>query len=677
MFSNVYYQQDNRAIYLHLDGALRLIPSVQTFKNLFGVDFKATDVNQFPNAQSAPYNIQYPISADSKLYTLSTDKAPKPIYFADVFPWREGTLVFRRVVSKSQLLKLGFANNATTWPNAQIPSIEVPLAVDSTDNWFLQTVLSGNYELYSYLCHKTVVGKFFASWVVPGLKKEKVKAKIAETQEAINRLKGEVRVQQPNFNPAGGYAYLKNQPITISCPTPNTTIYYTLDGRDPITGPGGSPVYQSTFVLPLGNPATPSMTVKAIAECYDSIGASPIMSATYTYTKYLVPNPTFSPTPGDQKRNRITVSLACESDTTIYYTTDGRDPTTSSTIYTGSFMLDLSASSKTVKAFATHNVYGGSSSITSATYRFVPAKISPPTFSPPPPEYYAPIIPVTVSPTEPDSIIRYSTMSGRNPDIMYETPVLLTLAGQPANTATIYAQATNTFGSLPSDIVSQMYTCSINWTHAWPLSTSALDSIGNVTLNATEVTYSSKRYLGNYAYFNGKGILTTESTGTMQKPVFSVSAWVAPISINNPENYAPVWVFEEISSGNDGPGILIYADGSVVAQTIQQDKKYVLIQTRPYRVHFDPPNFPMPTFLVLVADGKNLKLYIDGLLSGTASYDGTLSTSHCGRFNIGAEKAGGSGGAIRHQMEGIIYKVYYTDVALSERQVMELQYQSR
>ena len=670
MFTNVFYQQDNKAIYLHLDGVLRLIPSVQTFKNLFGVDFSPNDVNQFPSAQNAPYTIQYPISSDSRVYTLSTDKDPKPLYFADVFPWNEGKTVFRRIVSKSQLLKLGFSTKTTSWTAAQVPSIEVPLAVDSRNNWDLQATLVGNYELYSYLCHKTRVSPFFASWVVPGLKKERVKATIAQTQEAINQLKGEVRVERPVFNPAGGYSHFQNQPVTITCPTPKVTIYYTTNGTDPIVGPGGSQVYQNSVALPLGNPATPSMTLKAIAECYDSIGASPIMSATYTYSKFLVPNPTFSPAAGDQKRKSITVSLSCVSDTTIYYTTDGTDPTTRSTVYTGSYPLDLSESERTVRALATHHLYGGSSSIASATYRFVPSKITPPTFSPTEQQQITPSVFVTVSPTEPDSIIRYTTVSGQNPGSNYETPVRLVLAGQPGNSATISAQATNTFGSLPSDIASKTYSCSVNWTHAWPLSTSALDAVGNVTLNATEVTYACITSTYNAAKFNGKSILTTENTSTMQQPVFSVSACILLESFSNSEHYAPVWVFEEISSGNDGPGILIYEDGRVVAQTIQQNKQYVLVETPRGTV------FPGPlggiNFFVLVADGKNLNLYINGKLAGAKAYDGTLSKSHCGRFNIGAEKAGGSDGAIRHQMSGYISKVYYANVALTAEQVTQL-----
>lgn len=57
------------------------------------------------------------------------------------------------------------------------------------------------------------------------------------------------------------------------------------------------------------------------------------------------------------------------ADTTIYYTTDGNDPTTLSSVYSAPFTIN---SSCTVKAIAVAGTSGNTSSVASATYTFVP-----------------------------------------------------------------------------------------------------------------------------------------------------------------------------------------------------------------------------------------------------------------------------------------------------------------
>ena len=666
MFSNAYYQQDNKAIYLHLDGGLRLVPDVATFKNLFGKDFLPSDVNQFPSAKQAPFAIRYPIPSGSKVYTLPND--PKTPYFADVFPWAEGRIVLRKIVSASQLLTLGFSTKFTPWTAGPVPSVEVPLAVNTENNWHLQTMLAGSYSVYNYLCGYGPVNPFFATWV-KGANKPGTKAKIAETQAQIDQLKGVTKVQAPVFSPPGGVSNYQNLPVTITCATPNVVIYYTTDGTKPIAGPGGSSVYTGKVVLPIGNPATPSIVLTAVAECVDLIGASVPVSANYTYARYVVPNPVFSPASGNRNRKSIEVSIEVPGgNATIYYTTDGTAANPNSLVYRGPFSLNIE-SPKTVSAIATHNLYGGSSGVSSAQYRYVAAKIEPPpTFSPQESQVITPSIFVEIRSAESDNVLRYSTVVGQSPDNLYSTPVRLPLPGGPAISSTIWAQATNTFGSLPSDVSSKSYSSSVNWTHAWPLSTSAVDILGNVNLEATNVQYDS-RYWVNTAEFSGNGILTTTNTGRMRSPVFSVSAWVMIFSVSNSEHYCPVWVFEDIATGNDGPGVLIYEDGRVLAQTIQSNGNYVLAESRPYLC------LPGYRFyhLAVVADGKNLNLYVNGFLAAIQAYDGTIATGNCGRFNIGAEKAGASGsGALRHQLSGMVNRVAYTNTALTSAQVVRL-----
>jgi len=73
--------------------------------------------------------------------------------------------------------------------------------------------------------------------------------------------------------------------------------------------------------------------------------------------------PTISPAGGNYY-SPVDVTITCStSGASIYYTTDGSDPTTSSTLYTGSFTLSSSA---TVKAISALN--GETSNVVSATY---------------------------------------------------------------------------------------------------------------------------------------------------------------------------------------------------------------------------------------------------------------------------------------------------------------------
>ena len=79
-----------------------------------------------------------------------------------------------------------------------------------------------------------------------------------------------VDVEAPTFDPAAG-TYAEAQNVTITCATPNATIYYTTDGTEPTTN---STVYSSSL-----NIAT-TTTIKAVAYVNDR-SHSTIATATY------------------------------------------------------------------------------------------------------------------------------------------------------------------------------------------------------------------------------------------------------------------------------------------------------------------------------------------------------------------------------------------------------------
>jgi hypothetical protein len=163
-----------------------------------------------------------------------------------------------------------------------------------------------------------------------------------------------IKVAVPVFSLAGG-TYSQVQTVSISSATSGATIYYTTDGSTPTTG---STLYTGPVSI------TQSTTLRAMA-AKSGLANSDVAGVTYTLQAAA---PTFNP-PGGGYLLPKNVSLSSASPgVTIYYTTDGSTPTTSSTVYTGPFMVSV-APATTVKAIAVRNGWS-QSSVSSATYSF-------------------------------------------------------------------------------------------------------------------------------------------------------------------------------------------------------------------------------------------------------------------------------------------------------------------
>ena len=119
--------------------------------------------------------------------------------------------------------------------------------------------------------------------------------------------------------------------VSISCATPNSTIYYTIDGSTPTTS---STPYNDPFSV------DGSTTVKAIAT---HATKDPSAVAELAITQVA------TPTIQNNGSNAISITTTTP-DATIFYTTDGSIPTTSSTEY--SSPLTDNISNVTIKAIA-------------------------------------------------------------------------------------------------------------------------------------------------------------------------------------------------------------------------------------------------------------------------------------------------------------------------------------
>ena len=163
------------------------------------------------------------------------------------------------------------------------------------------------------------------------------------------------QVATPTFSPAAG-TYITSVTVTISDATSGATIRYTTDGSTPTAS---SPIYTGPITL------TQSRTIRAIAMKGGMLNSA-VASATYTVQ---TATPTFNP-PGGTYLLNLTVSISYATPgATIYYTTDGSTPTTSSRVYTGPILM-LPLSTTTIKAIAV--APGQSQSVVaSATYRIV------------------------------------------------------------------------------------------------------------------------------------------------------------------------------------------------------------------------------------------------------------------------------------------------------------------
>jgi len=135
-----------------------------------------------------------------------------------------------------------------------------------------------------------------------------------------------VAAATPIFNPAGG-SYSTPQNVTLTGGDRGSSIYYTLNGTAPTTS---STSYTGPIYIPTNT------TVKAIAIAPGYV-TSAVGSATYTITLPQAAEPIGSMS--------LTISEATNG-ATVYYTTNGTTPTTSSTKYSGPITFTTSATLK-------------------------------------------------------------------------------------------------------------------------------------------------------------------------------------------------------------------------------------------------------------------------------------------------------------------------------------------
>ena len=301
----------------------------------------------------------------------------------------------------------------------------------------------------------------------------------------------------PSFNPPAG-AVASGTTVAISTTTPSATIYYTTDG----TAPGTS---STPYTTPI--PITAAVTIKAIATA-SGLANSAVASAAYTLTTgSTAATPTFSPAAGAVAPGSTVTLSTTTTGATVYYTTDGTDPTSSSMMYTTPLSITAAV---TIKAIATASGLANSA-VASAAYTLTTAPTAvTPSFNPAAGAVAAGTA-VAVSTTTAGATIYYTT-DGTDPtssSTPYTAPIPITAA------VTIKAIATAS-GLANSAVASAAYTLTTTSTAATPTFSPAAGAV----VDGTTVTISTTT-AGATVYY------TTDGTD----PGTSSTPYTTPIPI--------------------------------------------------------------------------------------------------------------------------------------------------
>lgn len=287
-------------------------------------------------------------------------------------------------------------------------------------------------------------------------------------------------VATPLITPGSG-TYNQPQTVHASCATDSVSIRYTDNGSEPHPG---SPVFPSGGLL-VSSPKT--LKAKAFRT-----GWTPSATATATYA-FQAATPTFSPGTGTYNVNQ-TVTISCTSpDVTIRYTTNGLEPSESSTLYVSPVSI---IQTTTLKARAFRTGWTPSATAT-ATYTL---QATTPTFSPGAGTHYNNLS-VTISSASPGVTIRY-TDDGSNPNTnstLYTAPLSIT------QTTTLKAKAFKS-GWTDSQIATATYTLQVgdpvfsppagtfNSNQSVTITTVTVGDTIRYTINGTNPTTSSPIY---------------------------------------------------------------------------------------------------------------------------------------------------------------------------------------
>ncbi len=374
-------------------------------------------------------------------------------------------------------------------------------------------------------------------------------------------------VSTPTFTPPAG-TYTSAQSVSISDATSGATIYYTANGTTPTTS---SAVYSG--------PITVSST-----EMLEAIAAAPgdtnsaVASAAYTITQpTTVSTPTFSP-PAGTYNSAQSVSISCAtSGATIYYTTNGTTPTTSSAVYSGPITV---SSSETLEAIAVKSG-DANSAVGSAAYTIgssaPPPTVSTPTFTPPAGAYTS-AQPVSISDATSGATIYYTT-NGTTPttsSAVYSGPITVSatetleaIAAVTGDTNSAVVSAAYTISSVPPTVSTPTFTPPAG-AYGSPQSVALSDASAGATIyyttNGTTPTTSSSPYTGPIMVSTTETLeaiaaVTGETSSAVVSAAYTMTPQSAPTTVSTPTFTPPAGAYtsaQSVTISDAAAGATIY-----------------------------------------------------------------------------------------------------------------------
>jgi hypothetical protein len=228
----------------------------------------------------------------------------------------------------------------------------------------------------------------------------------------LGRANAQAIPMTPFISPATG-TYTKGVMVTITDATPNTIIYYTIDGSAPT-------VASEQYTKPISVPtAARTETIRAFGVKVGVYGSA--TSATFTIVPQLpqLPAPSFSLAQGYYMGVQSVSLAGSQLGGVIHYTIDGSTPNATSPIYNGTPIHV--AERTTITAFITAIVGYSQSQVVARTYSIIPT--SP--FISPAAGIYTKGVAVTITDATPGTIIYYTT-DGSSPTVgssRYTAPI--------------------------------------------------------------------------------------------------------------------------------------------------------------------------------------------------------------------------------------------------------------